>query len=100
MTPILLYWLKANLAIAILFLVYYCLLRKEKFFRLNIIYCCHQLDLPAFSFFNYLVLNRAQHPPAEPTFHPINTAFFVACGHPGSRWLICSRHPKLKFAFI
>ena len=35
MAPLLLYLLKANVAISILFLAYYCLLRTEKFFRLN-----------------------------------------------------------------
>ncbi|OQP57286.1 hypothetical protein A3860_12085 [Niastella vici] len=35
MGAILLYLLKANLVISIFFLAYYCLLRKEKFFRLN-----------------------------------------------------------------
>lgn len=35
MGAILIYLLKANLVISIFFLTYYCLLRKEKFFRLN-----------------------------------------------------------------
>jgi hypothetical protein len=35
MSTVLLYLLKANLVISIFFLAYYCLMRKEKFFRLN-----------------------------------------------------------------
>src|SRR6476659_3072335 len=35
MSTVLLYLLKANLVISIFFLAYYCLMRTEKFFRLN-----------------------------------------------------------------
>ena len=35
MTPFLIYFIKVNLAIAVLYTTYYFLLRKEKFFRLN-----------------------------------------------------------------
>jgi len=42
------------------------IINKSRREKINgIIYCYHELDLPVFSFFHYLVINKAQYSPAE-----------------------------------
>jgi len=42
------------------------IIRRSRRQKVNgIIYCFHDLDLPVFSFFRYLVINKAQYPPAD-----------------------------------
>jgi beta-lactamase regulating signal transducer with metallopeptidase domain len=42
------------------------IIRRSKCEKMNgIVYCYHEQDLPVFSFFHYLVMNREQYPPAE-----------------------------------
>ena len=42
------------------------IIRSSRCEKVNgIVYCYHEQDLPVFSFFHYLVMNREQYPPAE-----------------------------------
>src|SRR5882757_10605654 len=65
METLVIYWLKVNVVISILFLTYFLLLKKEKFFKLNRLFLMGSLVLalilPITPVINTPGLNQLQH---------------------------------------